>query len=743
MYKLLFRLLSISIILFSLSSCELHSENSDPIPGDSANIMVSDISDNGFTITWEEATNNSDLDIEYKVYIVLGNLSKNNLIDKDNLQDSGNSLLSYTSNNLLANSVYTYCVTVSHEDSNEIFYDVKTVTTNKILSSKYSITYDLNTGSGTIPEDYKHYYEGDEVTLAKDTGFTNIDAIYGGWSTSANGDVLTDNYIVEDFDVTFFAIWDYIDKYTITYDINGGEGITPVDDSQYIEGDIVTLNSGEDIEKNLNSFSGWSLTSDGELVSNPYTVGTEDVLLYAIWTTLPTYNISYDPDGGIGTTPTDLNHYIEDSSVTLNDASTISKAGYVFAGWSLVSSGVEVSNPYTVGTSDVTFYALWLDTYHVSVGGDDSNNGSQISPFASIQRGINEAETNNIEKVHISAGNYNITSTINMADNVDIIGGFNPVDWSENRLIYDSRIILSGASVAVEALNIADVTRISGISITMLGTGSDQKCISIVQSPNVSVDGCYIYQNGSIGDQYGIYVEDETYADFYQNKIVIDTGAENAYGIMFYMVRGIADVYNNVIDVNFISTGNDNFGIGINAAIPTLSLTVRNNTIRFGDSVAGISAAVGHNSLSGNGGAIKLKIDNNIFFTDPAPSVNRIGVYSYVTDTTIESFKNNNIFNVDSFYRNTTGDNFISIPVLETSLGAVAEQNIILEMVVASYFTDPANRDYSLSGTAPIPITKGGVQGSSVPWNFYTDITGELRTTSISPTWSRGAYEKN
>ncbi len=61
----------------------------------------------------------------------------------------------------------------------------KTAANAKVINEKYRLTFDLNGGSGTLPEEIEAA-PGEIVTLPEDTGFTNGDNLFGGWSESQN-----------------------------------------------------------------------------------------------------------------------------------------------------------------------------------------------------------------------------------------------------------------------------------------------------------------------------------------------------------------------------------------------------------------------------------------------------------------------------------------------------------------------------------------------------------------------------
>ena len=78
-------------------------------------------------------------------------------------------------------------------------------------------------------------------------------------------------------------------------------------------------------------------------------MGTANVTLYADWTLIPTYTVTYSGNGSTGgTPPTDPNTYTNGQTVTvLGNTGNLVKTGYAFSKWNTVTNGSGVS--YTNG----------------------------------------------------------------------------------------------------------------------------------------------------------------------------------------------------------------------------------------------------------------------------------------------------------------------------------------------------------------------------------------------------------
>jgi hypothetical protein len=74
-----------------------------------------------------------------------------------------------------------------------------------------------------------------------------------------------------------------------------------------------------------------------------------------------TFTVSYHPNGALGTVPMDMNRYCRGDKVALMPADGLSIPGAYFAGWSLTPDGPAIQSPYTMGSGDVTLFAVWRE----------------------------------------------------------------------------------------------------------------------------------------------------------------------------------------------------------------------------------------------------------------------------------------------------------------------------------------------------------------------------------------------
>jgi uncharacterized repeat protein (TIGR02543 family) len=159
---------------------------------------------------------------------------------------------------------------------------------------------------------------------------------------------------------------------TVTYDSQGGSAVTS---GSTTEGASISAAPTAPTKAGY-TFTGWSTTSNGSVVTFPYAHGqTSNFTLYAIWSA-NALTITYDSQGGTSVTSGTVN-----TGASISAAPTApTKAGYTFTGWSTTSNGSVVTFPYAHGqTSNFTLFAIWsvnaLTVTFNSKGGSTVTNG--------------------------------------------------------------------------------------------------------------------------------------------------------------------------------------------------------------------------------------------------------------------------------------------------------------------------------------------------------------------------------
>jgi len=242
----------------------------------------------------------------------------------------------------------------------------------------YVVTYDANGGVNAPVAQVKVH--NINMTL-RDGEPTWVGRTFLGWSKDSSatsptylpGDTFTENQ-----NATLYAVWDP-DKFTVTYDANGGVG-APEEQTKIYDVDL-TLSSVEPTKEGYN-FLGWSTSSTAEVVQ--YAAGgtyvtNANIWLYAVWS-INSYEVTGISDPTVGGTIFGTGTKIFATEVVL----TASVAeGYSFDKWEVVSGDVslssdtEITTKFVMPANDVTVRAVWTkNSYIVSATVDPSGAGS-------------------------------------------------------------------------------------------------------------------------------------------------------------------------------------------------------------------------------------------------------------------------------------------------------------------------------------------------------------------------------
>ena len=218
-------------------------------------------------------------------------------------------------------------------------------------SITYKITYDANGGTAVAEQTVSF---GDKIIKPKDP--TRNGYKFVGWYVN-----LTDKEAF-DFDkatatqnITLHAKWE-ANKYTVKFNANGGQGTMA--DQQFTYDQEGTLNANSFTREGY-TFAGWSETANGTVqygngakVKNLAEGGNKT--LYAVWTPIPKYTITYDSKGG---TAVDKQEVISGAKATMPTAPTLK--GYTFKGWYIDAEYKTTFDFNTAITKNITLYAKW------------------------------------------------------------------------------------------------------------------------------------------------------------------------------------------------------------------------------------------------------------------------------------------------------------------------------------------------------------------------------------------------
>ena len=109
----------------------------------------------------------------------------------------------------------------------------------------------------------------------------------------------------------------------VIYDPNGAtSGSVPSDSKTYAQGATVTVLAAGTLVRTGYAFAGWNTQANGGGTTyqpgQTFSMGTSSVTLYAAWTPLPKYTLTYNGNGNSsGSVPIDGNSYSQGATVTV------------------------------------------------------------------------------------------------------------------------------------------------------------------------------------------------------------------------------------------------------------------------------------------------------------------------------------------------------------------------------------------------------------------------------------------
>ena len=228
----------------------------------------------------------------------------------------------------------------------------------------HTVTFNSNGGTEIAP---KEVVSG--VKIKAPSTPTKDKYIFRGWYEDSTFSKKFDfNTPITD-SMTLYAKWTE-NKYTLTFDANGGTGsMTAIAD---LTGEY-TLPANEFTAPSGKQFKGWSLTTDGAIVTKVDM--TENRTVYAIWENIPvvTYTVSFDANGGTGSMA-DVTGVSGEYTLPANGFTA--PAGKQFKAWSVGGVEKAAGDKITV-TANTTVTAVWeAIEYNVTVTGGTASVGA-------------------------------------------------------------------------------------------------------------------------------------------------------------------------------------------------------------------------------------------------------------------------------------------------------------------------------------------------------------------------------
>ena len=241
---------------------------------------------------------------------------------------------------------------------------VNGTSTQKVLSIliKSTVTYLPNGGSGTAPTQASLAQE-ETFTVAANT-FSRSGFVFAGWNDGTETKTAGSSYTMGTANLTFTAQWS-VETYTISYNKNSVDatGSNPAEPSTVENGTIVTVLANTYTRTDY-TFLGWNTASNGSgqnLNPGETFTATANTTLFARWQGVGFLSVTYNLNGGVGTTPTQAD-VTSGTAITIKGPATdsFSKTGHQFLNWSTgtTPSTVSPGDTFTV-TTNLTLTANW------------------------------------------------------------------------------------------------------------------------------------------------------------------------------------------------------------------------------------------------------------------------------------------------------------------------------------------------------------------------------------------------
>ena len=221
------------------------------------------------------------------------------------------------------------------------------------ITGDYEVIYLPGTyGTGSAVTDMKPH---NNILTLRGALFTRAGYTQVGWSTVDGGEKVYgfEDIYTKNEALTLYPVWN-TNKYTITFDTNGGSEIAPITQDYGTE-----ITAPDNPTRKGYTFKGW----DKEI---PETMPAENITVKAQWE-INQYTIAFDTNGGSEIAPITQDYGTE---ITAPDNPT--RKGYTFKGW-------DKEIPETMPAENITVKAQWeINQYTITF---DTNGGSEIAPI--------------------------------------------------------------------------------------------------------------------------------------------------------------------------------------------------------------------------------------------------------------------------------------------------------------------------------------------------------------------------
>lgn len=348
--------------------------------------------------------------------------------------------------------------------------------------------------------------------------------------------------------------------------------------------------------------------------------------------------------------------------------------------------GQTATGALTIGDTEVDYQVAactaavcYAEGIFVSTTGNDGNLGTQTAPLLTIQAAIDKAAaipfssgalqtgTGSYPPVHVSAGTYEVSTPIVMADGVSVFGGYD-VNFStrvapslfEPNAVYDTMLQGTATSGGTTSAPNAVVSGGTGISpATVLdgffvlgGSGTVVAAVSVIDSsPTISNNLLFA---GEATDSWGVFVDSTgaAAAPAITSNFIASIGtATRAAGV--YIVGGSPTISGNVFGIGAAGDANpgNTDAVGISVG-PGTTATVTNNQILAVGAAGTGPICKGIDVQPGANATITTGNDINISSQGSCSPGDNYGIYINNASATISGNTQIKVGDSDSSYDN-------------------------------------------------------------------------------------------
>ncbi|MEI6092539.1 MAG: InlB B-repeat-containing protein [bacterium] len=429
----------------------------------------------------------------------------------------------------------------------------------------YTVSYNGNASTGgTAPVDANNYQQSDTVTVKAVGNLVRTTYSFTGWNTAQDGSGTSyspaDTFQIAAANVVLYAQWTSNPTYTVTYNGNSNTGgAAPVDANNYQQSDTVTVKAVGNLVRTAYSFTGWNTAQDGSGTSyspaDTFQIAAANVVLYAQWTSNPTYTVTYNGNSNSGgTAPVDANNYQQSETVTVQAVGSLVRTGYTFANWNTAQNGSGTSySPaatFVMGSANVTLYAQWqavvpqTETFKINFGALNStfggtvagwnNNSMDTVPSNPLERSV--LDINGVDsgiKISVPASSASTSKKLPATTATSVNADF-PTAVMTNAIKGYSAFVTTGVKNVMDITGLVVGHNYTFKILSAVNTAATTYTISNAGTTNISVVGSTTV-SGSVNsfDNDGTTIMQATVQPTAEGKIFIQYSTTNNWNHCF------------------------------------------------------------------------------------------------------------------------------------------------------------------------------------------------------------------